>query len=250
MRPVLGIIADTKVLDGDPAQVAKDRYVRAAIQHADAAVLIIPSLPDLMTAAEAAARLDGVLLTGSPSNIDAQRYGEARAGDGPFDPDRDRMTADLIAALTGAGKPVFGVCRGFQEVNVALGGTLRRDVGANDPVHHHAPEGTPLHRQFEWRHPVRLQADGVLRAALGGEDVQVNSVHYQGIDKLAPVLTAEAHAPDGLVEAVSGRIGGAPIVAVQWHPEWDADRNPESLAFFHLLGRALRGEPLTQGHHA
>jgi putative glutamine amidotransferase len=195
------------------------------------------------------ARIDGLLLTGSPSNVEPDRYGEGDAPDaaGPYDPARDTMTAALIRAAIAARKPVFGICRGFQELNVALGGTLRRDIGRSpDLLPHHAPDDADLDATFAHSHAVRLSPGGVLHRLLGKSEVTVNSVHYQGIGRLAAALTVEARAPDGLVEAVSARIDGTPLLAVQWHPEWDADSNADSRALFTLFGRVLRGAPMME----
>ena len=241
-RPILGVIACNRIVGSEPAQAVMERYIRSAMTHADVAALIVPSLPDLMTVAEVAPRLDGILLTGSPSNVESRRYGGC-GGDGPFDEGRDEAALGLVREMINLGRPVFGICRGFQEINVALGGTLRRDVSAPDaPLPHHAPDGVSFDAMFDHLHPVQLHQGGMLARALGSGEATVNSVHYQGIDRLADGLSVEATAPDGLIEAYSARPNRAPLLAVQWHPEWDADRNPESRAFFHLLGQAMRGE--------
>ena len=241
-RPVLGVIACTRQVGTEPAQAVMERYIRAAMVHADVASLIVPSLPDLMRTAEVASRLDGILLTGSPSNLEPGRYG-SEDGEGPFDPGRDAAALGLVGQMIDLGRPVFGICRGFQEINVALGGTLRRDTSANaDLLAHHAPEGVGFDAMFDHRHPVHLSQGGILAQAVGKDSLTVNSVHFQGIGKLAAGLEVEATAPDGLIEGYSARLGGAAVVAVQWHPEWDADRNTDSAAFFRLLGRAMRGE--------
>ena len=245
-RPVLGIICDNRQVGGRPAQIVLDRYLRAAIKYGDVAALLIPSLPDLMSAADIGGHLDGVLMTGSPSNVEPSRYGQAEDGEGPFDPARDELAVGLIGEMTGRGRPVFGVCRGFQEINVALGGTLRRDTSANDDlIRHHAPDGAGYEAMFDHRHPVSLVPGGMLAAAFAKPELNVNSVHFQGVLTLAPTLSIEATAPDGLVEAYSARINGAPLLAVQWHPEWDTDADTDSQTFFRLLGRALRGDPLS-----
>jgi len=245
-RPVLGIICDNRQVGGRPAQIVLDRYLRAAIKYGDVAALLIPSLPDLMSAADIGGHLDGVLMTGSPSNVEPSRYGQAEDGEGPFDPARDELAIGLIGEMTGRGRPVFGVCRGFQEINVALGGTLRRDTSANDDlIRHHAPDGAGYEAMFDHRHPVSLVPGGMLAAAFAKPELNVNSVHFQGVLTLAPTLSIEATAPDGLVEAYSARINGAPLLAVQWHPEWDTDADTDSQTFFRLLGRALRGDPLS-----
>ena len=245
-RAVLGIICDNRQVGGRPAQIVLDRYLRAAIKYGDVAALLIPSLPDLMSAADIGGHLDGVLMTGSPSNVEPSRYGQAEDGEGPFDPARDELAIGLIGEMTGRGRPVFGVCRGFQEINVALGGTLRRDTSANDDlIRHHAPDGAGYEAMFDHRHPVSLVPGGMLAAAFAKPELNVNSVHFQGVLTLAPTLSIEATAPDGLVEAYSARINGAPLLAVQWHPEWDTDADTDSQTFFRLLGRALRGDPLS-----
>jgi putative glutamine amidotransferase len=241
-RPVLGVIACNRVVGTESAQAVMDRYIRAAMTYADVAALIVPSLPDLMTAAEVAPRLDGILLTGSPSNVATARYGDD-GGEGPFDDARDEIALSMVDRMIDAQKPVFGICRGFQEINVALGGTLRRDTSASDElIRHHAPDGVAFDAMFSHRHPVEIERGGILAAAYAKPAMSVNSVHYQGIGKLADGLMVEARAPDGLIEAYSARPNGAPLLAVQWHPEWGTENDSDAQTYFHLLGKALRGE--------
>lgn len=244
-RPVLGISCCTRLVGTEPAQAVMNRYVIAAMEFGEVAALLVPALPELMSAREVAGRLDGLLLTGSPSNVEPGRYGQAGAPDvaGPYDPGRDEMTAALVAAMLDLGRPVIGVCRGIQEINVALGGTLRRDTAVNpDLIAHHSIEKDDREVMFAQEHDVQLTAGGILASAFGRDRLRVNSVHYQGLDRLGEGLAVEARAPDGLIEAVSARVNGAPIIAVQWHPEWRAAENPDSRAFFALMGRALRGD--------
>jgi putative glutamine amidotransferase len=242
MRPVIGITACNRTVGSELAQAVMNRYVRAAMQYADVAALLIPALPDLMDAMEVVGRLDAVMLTGSPSNVEPARYGDCD-GDGPFDAARDEIALGVVRRMIDNGKPVFGMCRGFQEINVALGGTLRRDTSSSDELlRHHSPEADNLAVMFDHRHPVDLTAGGMLASAVGKDRIIVNSVHYQGVGRLAEGLDVEALAPDGLVEAYAARPNGAPLLAVQWHPEWETDTNPDSQAFFRLLGRAARGE--------
>lgn len=235
-RPVLGIICCTRAMGVEPAQAVINRYVTSAMRHADCAALLVPALPDLMTAEEVIDRLDGVLLTGSPSNVQPALYGEAHPGEPPHDPGRDTMMAALVKAVLARGKPLFGICRGLQEINVALGGTLTREL-----QDHHAPEDVGFREMFDHRHDVALTPGGLLARAHGRMALHVNSVHYQGIARLGDGLAVEAVAPDGMVEAVSARIGAAPVLAVQWHPEWTADSDADAATFFQILGRALRG---------
>ncbi|CAN5426168.1 gamma-glutamyl-gamma-aminobutyrate hydrolase family protein [soil metagenome] len=246
MRPVAGVICCTRTVGVEPAQAVMNRYVASAMRYADAAALLVPSMPDLMKASEVASRLDGLMLTGSPSNMDPAFYGQdVPDAPGPFDAARDTMTADLIKAMLDLGRPVFGVCRGFQEINVAFGGTLRRDMStAGALVPHHAPDDVDFNGMFDHEHAVSLTPGGVLATAFNAEAITVNSVHYQGVDRLGEGLLVEARAPDGVVEAVSAKVNGAPVLAVQWHPEWKTERDPRSQAFFQVFGRALRGEGL------
>lgn len=248
-RPVLGVTSCNRTVEYQAAQAVMTRYLVSAIKYADAAALLVPAMPELMHAKEVAPRLDGLLLTGTPSNLDPKRYGViVDDAPGPFDPARDEMTAHLIEAMIDDGKPVFGICRGFQELNVAFGGTLRRDMAENpDLIPHHAPSQKTFAEYFEHIHPVNLVEGGVLERAYKTESIEVVSVHYQGVDKLGAGLNVEATAPDGVVEAISAEINGAPILAVQWHPEWKAHENPQSQTFFKLLGRALRREPIVAG---
>ena len=240
-RPVLGVIACNRIVGSEVAQAVMNRYIRAAMTYADVAALIIPSLPDLMTAGDVAPRIDGILLTGSPSNVATRLYGEY-GGDGPFDDGRDGIAISMVDRMIDAQKPVFGICRGFQEINVALGGTLRRDTSASDDLmRHHAPDNVAFDAMFDHHHAVNLTDGGILASAYAKSALDVNSVHYQGIGQLADGLNVEARAPDGLVEAYSARPNGAPLLAVQWHPEWGTENDPDSQTYFHLLGKALRG---------
>lgn len=236
----MGIICCTRQVGVEPAQAVMNRYISAAMRHADCAALLVPALPDLMAAHEVIDRLDGVLLTGSPSNLQPGLYGDPQPGDAPFDPGRDAMMQGLVGQVLAQGKPLFGICRGLQEINVALGGTLTREV-----QDHHAPDNVGFMDMFDHRHDVTLTAGGVLAQAYGRLALSVSSVHYQGIARLGGGLSVEAVAPDGIVEAVSARIGTSPVLAVQWHPEWADDA--DSALFFRLLGRALRGlTPLSE----
>jgi putative glutamine amidotransferase len=249
IRPVLGIICCNRDINGQPAQSVMTRYVLSALTYADAAGLLVPAMPELMQAREVAPRLDGILLTGTPSNLDPKRYGDlVEDGAGPYDTERDEMTARLIEAMLELGKPVFGICRGFQELNVAFGGTLRRDTADHpDLIAHHAPRDADFNAMFDQIHPVNLVPGGILHGAYKSDVLDVVSVHFQGADELGAGLKVEATAPDGIVEAVSAQVNGAPVLAVQWHPEWKAHENPQSQVFFNLLGRALRGEKLERG---
>lgn len=242
-RPLLGITACSKIVGPETVHSTADRYVDASTRHANCAAMLIPAKPGAMRAEEVADRIDGLLLTGSPSNIAPQLYGDPMPDAGPSDVGRDQMSLALIKAMAAQGKPIFGICRGLQEINVALGGTLVRDLHlASRPLQHHAPDDASFAAMFSHHHTVRLNPEGIFAGASGSNTIRVNSVHYQGIGNLAPPLIEEGIAEDGLIEAVSGTIGSATVIAVQWHPEWPGQDKIASEMFFDLLGRAMRGE--------
>lgn len=235
------------MVDESVGQVVLERYIRPASRFADVDVVLIPSLPDLQDVRGLLRRVDGVMLTGSPSNVEPWRYKDEAEGTGPFDPQRDETAMALVGGMVERGKPVFGICRGFQEINVAFGGRLRRDLGlAERELVHHAPDEVTFDELFEHRHTVSLTPGGVLARSFGAAEIEVNSVHYQGVARLAPGLAAEAVAPDGVVEAVRATDVAAPVLAVQWHPEQDPDIDRFSAAYFRLLGACLRGASLEE----
>lgn len=242
-RPLLGVIACNRTVAEEAAASVMRRYLLAAAGHMNASLVIIPSLPDFIDAPRLASMIDGCLLTGSPSNIASRFYGAPDAGaEGPLDEERDEVVMQLFPEMVKAGKPVLGICRGLQEINIALGGSLRRNlVMDSGALSHHAPADADMNSMFTHSHEVRLMEEGTLARALAASSIVVNSVHYQGIDRLAPGLSVEAMAPDGVVEAISGRVGASSILAVQWHPEWQVQKNPESQALLRLFGDVLRG---------
>ncbi len=238
--PVVGVIACGRAVEGEPAQAVKHRYIEAVEQFADAIPLIVPSNQDISHAADIVARLDAVMLTGSNSNIAPRHYGSDAAGQAPIDDGRDDFSQALIHAAITAAKPIFGICRGLQEINVALGGTLRdlRQSGAGDA--HHAPSDASLEEMFGFEHAIALNAGGMLRRIAVADRLNVNSVHFQAIDRLAEGLVVNATGADGVIEAVSASHTPAPVFAVQWHPEWRPAGRAHDLAFWHYLGEAAR----------
>jgi putative glutamine amidotransferase len=222
--------------------MAGEKYARAILDAADALPLIIPSLAEELRLDDLLGRLDGILFTGSPSNVEPRHYAGTPSSPGTLhDPARDATTLPLIRKAVQAGIPVLGICRGFQEMNVAFGGTLHQKVhevaGYSD---HRDDESQPLEVQYGPAHDVILESGGMLRALSGSDRLLVNSLHSQGIDRLGPGLAVEARAPDGLIEAF--HVSNAPrfAVAVQWHPEWQATSNPFSKALFAAFGLASR----------
>lgn len=241
-KPIVGVIACTRMMDGEPVQRVFHRYLEGVSHHADAIALMVPNFQPAETATAIVDRLDGILLTGSTTNIEPKRYGSTAPGAAPFDPSRDGFATALIHAAIAAGKPLFGICRGLQEINVALGGSLvdLREDGSGRAVTHHAPAEADGAATFAHSHPVAFAEDGVLRNYGAPAQQLVNSVHYQTIDRLAEGLVASAVAPDGVIEAIEAVDTPAPVFAVQWHPEWRAGERPEDLAFWRYLNAATR----------
>lgn len=221
-KPLIGLTADRKLTDDYYWHMAEEHYLVAVIEAAGGVPVIIPALSALLDIPALLQHLDGVLLTGGASNIEPHFYG--RASEQPRstrDAERDATNLALVRAALELGVPLFGICRGLQEMNVALGGTLHQRVhkvpGKND---HREDAAAPLDQQYGPAHAVTIQPGGLLAALHGAGEVVVNSVHGQGIDQLAPGLRIEALAPDGLIEAVSVPAAKAFACAVQWHPEW------------------------------
>lgn len=225
-KPLVWLPACHRHLDlSDPGgyTVLADRYAAAVT-----ALGLQPVLFPMAGAADVADLLpavDGVLLTGSPSNVEATRFGAAALATDLLDPRRDALTMALVPAAIAGATPLFGVCRGLQEMNVALGGSLYQQVHAQaGMMDHREPEGD-LDAQFATRHQVLLAPGTAFAQWAGAGSAMVNSLHGQGIKRLGQGLVAEAHAPDGLVEGV--RVERAPAFAfgVQWHPEWRHESN-------------------------
>jgi putative glutamine amidotransferase len=245
-RPVIGVLCCNEHVDR-PVQVVASRFIEPLRRHSDATVLLVPALPQADAAGDLAGLLDGLLLTGSRSHVAPQRYGRIDPTQGPFDHQRDEVALALAGRMIEAGRPVFGICRGLQELNVLFGGTL---TSAGDDARHHRPRDhdTTFADLFDHRHEVELTAGGKLAAVSGRRRLLVNSVHEQAVDRLGAGLNVEAISTgDGIVEAFSARPAGADVLAVQWHPEWDVARCEASRAFFRLIGAILRGEEARPG---
>jgi len=247
--PLIGIPVDVRRIDDQPFHAVGEKYITAVADAADCVPLLIPAL-DNLDLADLTQRLDGLLLTGSPSNVAVHHYGGAPdRPDSPQDPARDALTLPLIRTALRSGLPIFCICRGFQELNVALGGTLHTQVhdqpGRDD---HRAPKGS-FDEKYGPRHPLRLAPGGAFASILGTTEIQVNSLHWQGIDRLADDLVAEGWAPDGTIEAVRVKSARAFALGVQWHPEYRALENPVSTALFGAFGEAARSQNRTRQPH-
>jgi putative glutamine amidotransferase len=225
-----------------PFHMVGEKYARAVLEAANAIPLLIPSLAEELRLDELLGRLDGIFFTGSPSNVEPHHYDGTPSEPGTLhDPARDATTLPLIRKAVEAGIPVLGVCRGFQEMNVAFGGTLHQKVHEVPGYSDHRDDITqPLEVQYAPAHEVILERGGLLWPMAGADRIQVNSLHSQGIARLGPNLAVEARAPDGLIEAFHVRNAPRFAVAVQWHPEWQVMSNPFSRALFAAFGSASR----------
>ena len=243
-RPLVGIITGLIHLPGHsvPAHGAGDRYIGAVRHGAGADPLLVPALGDDLDARGMAERLDGLFLPGGRANVEPHHFdGAPFPEDEVRDPLRDNTVLPLIRACVDLGVPMFGVCRGIQEMNVALGGTLHYRVHLIDgKMDHRMPKEGDIEYKFGLRHSVSLDPDGTFATLVDGSDFMVNSAHGQGIDRLADGFAVEALAPDGIVEAV--RIEGAKALsfAVQWHAEWRYDEHELAVALFRAFGDAAR----------
>lgn len=250
MKPIVGMTCERVNSEGYHWHRTEEHYPLAVIEAMGGVPVLIPSLAGRLDHRALLQRLDGLLLTGGASNIEPEFYGrESEQPNSPRDRQRDETTFALIREAIAIGVPVLGICRGLQELNVALGGTLyqrvHRVAGKFD---HRENESAPVEQQYALAHRVNIESGGWLAALTDAREVEVNSVHGQGVDQLAPGLRIEALAPDGLIEAVSLPDASAFTCAVQWHPEWFAQTTPFCRALLASFGDACRQYALNKSH--
>jgi putative glutamine amidotransferase len=239
--PIIGVSCCTRMMGDHQTHWVSEKYVVAASDAAGGLPILIPALGPRIDVDDLVGRLDGLLLTGSRSNVEPHYYGGASSAEGTLhDAQRDASTLPLIRAAVAADLPVLGLCRGHQELNVALGGTLHQRVHEiPGRLDHRAPEGDVDRRYAHVAHRVTLTPGGLFERLAGGRELTVNSLHSQGIDRLAPGLVVEATAPDEQIEAV--RLPRAAfVVGVQWHPEYRFADSTFSRALFAAFGAACR----------
>lgn len=250
-RPLIGVVADRRRIGHHEFHAVGEKYLHALVRCSAVDAIILPNLAVSDSHAGVLKHLDGLFLTGSPSNVKPERYQGAPSEAGTWhDEGRDAAVFELLPLVLAKGMPLFCVCRGFQELNVALGGTLHQKVQEQSGLFDHREDpNDPLEKQYAAAHPIALTPHGFLATLLNRSRIEVNSLHQQGIDRLADGLEIEARAPDGLIEAVWVKDHPSFALGVQWHPEWRATDNPESAKIFKAFGEAARAYSNRKASH-
>ena len=240
--PIVAVPMCVKRIDGQDFHTVGEKYLTAIIEGAQAYPLSFPALGPVIDPAALLDQVDGVLFTGSPSNVAVHHYeGTPDRPDSPQDPGRDAIPLPLIRAALERDVPIFCICRGYQELNVALGGTLDTHIHkAEGRLDHRAPENKPYDELYQPAHKISFQPGGKFARILGKTETMVNSLHWQGIARPAERLVVEGRAEDGVIEAVSVRDHAGFCLGAQWHPEYRARENPDSMALFKAFGEACR----------
>lgn len=245
---MIGVISDRRMQGAHPFHMVGEKYLQALADGSDAYPVSLPSLAEGFDVVDIIDRLDGVFLTGSPSNLEPHHYMGDPSEPGTWhDPERDLAALALIPAVIRAGMPLMAVCRGFQEMNVSFGGTLHQRVHEVPGylVHKEDPEQA-LDVQYGPSHQVDFTGGGLLHRITGKTRTTVNSLHSQGIDRLGDELEVDAVAEDGLIEGFTVKDAPGYTLGVQWHPEWQVMSNPDSRLIFQAFGDACRAYRLRE----
>ena len=246
--PLVGLPADTYEKSGFLFHSLGDKYVRALTDVSKVLAVMIPSMIDEAAINAMLDHFDGVLMTGAISNVHPPHYGEAATeAHEPYDHGRDQTTLKLIRAVIERGIPLFCICRGFQELNVVMGGSLETEIQDKPGRLDHRGKTDDPDIRYAPTHEIAIAKGGMLERILGKSTTHVNSVHRQGIKSIGPGLIAEATAPDGIVEAVSVKGAKGFALATQWHPEYKAAQNPDSVKLFTAFGDAVRAHMRARG---
>ncbi|MBO0905624.1 gamma-glutamyl-gamma-aminobutyrate hydrolase family protein [Jiella sonneratiae] len=240
--PLVAVPADVRDFEKYRWHASPDTYLKALVRVAGAVPVIVPAMIGEIDLAAVLDRVDGVLTTGSASNVHPERYGvEPSPSFEPFDRDRDALTDALIGQSLARGLPLLAICRGHQELNVAFGGTLQTEIQELDGrMDHRAITHEDQRERYATRHDVAVTPGGLLASVVGAGPIRVNSLHRQAIDRLGDGLAVEATAPDGTIEAVSVRGAKSFALGLQWHPEFWAESDAPSAAIFEAFGAACR----------
>jgi putative glutamine amidotransferase len=244
--PIVGIICDKEIIGPHAFHIAGDKYIQAITNGSNCLPILISALGEPTHYEQLLDILDGILLTGGYSMIDPLNYQAMAAEKGTkLDTARDATSLPLVRKAIDKGIPLLGICRGFQEINVALGGSLHQKLHKDSRYFEHREDNNQsLVEQYSASHKVNLTQAGKLTAIIDKESIEVNSLHTQGVDQLAKGLTVEAYAEDGLVEAFSVDKADTFAIAVQWHPEWQFKDNENSVKLFNAFGQACLSRKL------
>lgn len=241
-RPVVGIIANAHIINEEYlVQAAGRMNIEAVADVTGALPVMIPSTPSATDIPALMDSFDGFLFTGGRPNVHPEEYGhEPTEAHGTFDRDRDRLVLPLIRGCLDRGLPILGVCRGFQEFNVAMGGTLHPEIrDLPGRMNHRMPPDGTIEEKFALRHEITLTPDGKFARVFGSDKVMVNSLHGQGIEEAGDRVIIEGYAPDGTPEAIHLEGASGFAMAVQWHPEYEAHKDPVSKPLFSAFGDAI-----------
>lgn len=243
IRPIVGIISNCSDLEGGYVAHTSGTMNSDAISNvAGCMPMLIPTSPKYVSVEELMAACDGFLFTGGRPNVHPEKYGEAETeAHGAFDHCRDNITLPLIRACVEQGQPIFGVCRGFQEVNVAMGGTLYPEIrDLEGRMNHRMPPDGTVEEKFAHRHSVKFTKGGIFEQILGDAEVMTNTLHGQGIKAAGPRVVVDGYADDGTPEAIYIKDAPGFTLSVQWHPEYNAGNDPVSRPLFERFGDAVR----------
>ncbi|SDW16125.1 gamma-glutamyl-gamma-aminobutyrate hydrolase family protein [Roseicitreum antarcticum] len=242
-RPVIGIIGNNHLINNEyPAHAGGTMNSEAVAEVCAALPLLIPADPRLVSLEDLLETCDGFLLTGGRPNVHPEEYGETPTdAHGTFDRARDAIALPLVRACVMRGQPFMGICRGFQEVNVAMGGTLYPEIrDLPGRMNHRMPPDGSLEEKFALRHPVKFTEGGPFHRLFGEAEVMTNTLHGQGIKTPGVRVAIDGHAPDGTPEALYIKDAPGFTLSVQWHPEWNAAHDPVSRPLFHAFGQAVQ----------
>lgn len=242
-RPVIGIIGNSHIVgESYETHAGGTMNSEAVAEVCDALPLIIPTDPRFVKIEDLLETCDGFLFTGGRPNVHPEEYGEAPTpAHGDFDRCRDAVSLPLIRACVERGQPILGVCRGFQEVNVAFGGTLYPEIrDLPGRMNHRMPPDGTIDEKFAIRHAVKLTPGGVFARLLGADTVMTNTLHGQGIKTPGARIVIEGYAEDETPEAIYVQDAPGFALAVQWHPEYRAATDPVSRPLFEAFGEAAR----------
>lgn len=242
-RPVVGIIGNSYLINEEYPCFASGQMNSEAVANVSGCLpMIVPSNPRQVSVEELLECCDGFVLTGGRPNVHPEEYGhEETPAHGAFDRARDAITLPLVQACVERGQPIFGICRGFQEVAVAFGSTLHPEIRELEGRDNHRmpPDGT-LEEKYELRHDVHFEEGGAFHRLFGKTTVFTNTLHGQGILQAGPRVVIDGYAPDGTPEAIYIKDAPGFTMSVQWHPEWNADADPVSRPLFEAFGEATR----------